>query len=75
MSKNIEQYGGDFLGTIIIFFLALALGIIITIIYCYLNDCNSSVTGILKDAIKDNYISEIKEGAADSAILYRYEEL
>jgi hypothetical protein len=29
----------------------------------------------LKDAIKDNYISEIKEGAADSAILYRYEEL
>jgi hypothetical protein len=29
----------------------------------------------LKDAIKDNYISEMKEGSADSAILYRYEEL
>ena len=29
----------------------------------------------LKDAIKDNYISEMKEGAADSPILYRYEEL
>jgi len=29
----------------------------------------------LKDAIKDNYISEIKEGSADSPILYRYEEL
>jgi hypothetical protein len=29
----------------------------------------------LKDAIKDNYISEIKEGAADSVIYYRYEEL
>ena len=29
----------------------------------------------LKDAIKDNYISEIKEGSADSVIVYRYEEL
>jgi hypothetical protein len=29
----------------------------------------------LKDAIKDNYISEIKEGSAESSILYRYEEL
>jgi predicted transcriptional regulator len=29
----------------------------------------------LKDAIKDNYISEIKEGSADSSIMYRYEEL
>ena len=29
----------------------------------------------LKDAIKDNYISEMKECSADSAILYRYEEL
>jgi hypothetical protein len=29
----------------------------------------------LKDAIKDNYISEIKDGSAESPILYRYEEL
>ena len=29
----------------------------------------------LKDAIKDNYISEMKEGSADCPILYRYEEL
>jgi predicted transcriptional regulator len=29
----------------------------------------------LKDAIKDNYISEMKEGSAESPILYRYEEL
>jgi hypothetical protein len=29
----------------------------------------------LKDAMKDNYISEIKEGSADSPIQYRYEEL
>jgi len=29
----------------------------------------------LKDAIKDNYISEMKEGSAESSILYRYEEL
>jgi predicted transcriptional regulator len=29
----------------------------------------------LKDAIKDNYIIEMKEGSADSPILYRYEEL
>jgi len=29
----------------------------------------------LKDAIKDNYISEMKDGSADSPILYRYEEL
>lgn len=29
----------------------------------------------LKDAMKDNYISEMKEGSADSPIQYRYEEL
>jgi hypothetical protein len=29
----------------------------------------------LKDAIKDNYISEMKEGAANSTTLYKYEEL
>jgi len=29
----------------------------------------------LKDAIKDNYITEMKEGSADGPILYRYEEL
>ena len=29
----------------------------------------------MKDAIKDNYISEIKEGSADCIILYKYEEL
>jgi len=29
----------------------------------------------LKDAIKDNYISELKEGSADELALYRYEEL
>jgi hypothetical protein len=29
----------------------------------------------LKDAIKDNYITEMKEGSADSPTLYRYEEL
>jgi hypothetical protein len=29
----------------------------------------------LKDAIKDNYISEMKEGSAESPIIYRYEEL
>jgi len=29
----------------------------------------------LKDAIKDNYLSEMKEGAADSVTTYKYEEL